>query len=71
MGLQEKTVYEELIEWLENHDGRMPKGNIRRNGKKINKEEMTEAEQKEKNLYARWTRSKEKRVLDACRRNFN
>jgi hypothetical protein len=39
-GLGEKTevisVYEQIIEWLETHDGKMPRGNICKNRKNIN-----------------------------------
>lgn len=48
----------------------MPKGNITRDGKKITVGEMTEAEQTERNLYAKWLRTPEKKALDACKRNF-
>ena len=33
LGLKQRNIYEELIEWLEDHDGKMPKGIIRKDGK--------------------------------------
>ena len=69
LGIKEKTTYEELIEWLETHDGQMPKANFTRNGRKINTSEMTRAEQAERNLYAKWQRMPEKKALEACKRN--
>lgn len=70
LGIEEKTTYEELIEWLETHDGQMPRGHIKKNGKKISVDEMTKEEQVEKNLYQRWRNSTERKVLDACIRKI-
>ena len=64
LGMKEKTTYEEVIEWLENHEGRMPRSEIRQKGKILKKEEMTEEELTEKNLYARWRRTEEREMLD-------
>ena len=52
------TIYEQIIEWLETHDGEMPKSCE----KKV--EEMSEEEQYRKNLYQRWNRTLEKKILD-------
>ena len=48
-GIEKKTTYEEVIEWLEAHDGKMPSQNNN------NKDE--------KNLYARWIRSDVYKIL--------
>ena len=64
---KEKTIYEELIEWLETHEGKMPKCEIYREGKNLTAKEMTKEERDEKNLRTRWDRSSpEKNALDAC-----
>ncbi len=70
LGLEEKTTYEELIEWLETHEGRMPRGHIKRNGKKVNAAEMTKEEQDERILYQRWRKTPERVALEACKRNI-
>ena len=62
LGDKKKTAYEEIIEWLETHDGKMPKGCYSR----IKTIEMTERERYERNLYARWKISQEGKALDAC-----
>ena len=51
LGEKKKTAYEEVIEWLETHEGKLPG-----NGKKASKEEV--------NLYAKWNRSEERKKLD-------
>ena len=71
MGLKIRTTYEQIIEWLETHDGNMPRGSIKINGRTLNKDEMTNEELIERNLCAKWFRSKEKSVLEACIRNTN
>ena len=64
LGMKEKTTYEEIIEWLENHEGRMPRKTVTRAGKALKKENMTEKEIYERNLYARWQYSKERKMLN-------
>ena len=64
LGLKEKTVYEQVIEWIETHDGIAPRGTIRKNSKALRKDELTEEQLEEKRLYSRWFESKEKKVLD-------
>ena len=67
LGLKEKTTYEEIIEWLETHEGQMPRGSISKNGKLLSTKEMTEEEKNEFNLKTRWYKySQEKKALDAC-----
>ena len=51
LGEKKKTAYEEVIEWLETHEGKLPG-----NGKKASKEE--------KNLYQGWYNSEERKKLD-------
>lgn len=69
LGLKEKTPYEELIEWLETHDGKMPRSFISENGRQVKRGEMTQEEWTEVNINTRWRRSAEKAALEACRRN--
>ena len=59
-----KTVYEEIIEWLETHECKTPRQSIYNEQRRLKKDEMTEEERKEKNLYKRWYDSKEKNILD-------
>ena len=64
LGLKEKTTYEEIIEWLENHKGKMPRGSMTKQGKRLKREEMTEEEKEEANLYDRWITSEERKILE-------
>ena len=64
LGQKGKTTYEEIIEWLEKHNAHMPRAKIYQNRITLTREEMTENEIKEVNLYQRWGNSKEKRILD-------
>jgi superfamily II DNA or RNA helicase len=59
----QKNAYEELIEWLETHDGKMPKKGFSEKGKTKTTNQLTEEEKGEVNLYARWRRSEEYRIL--------
>ncbi len=60
-----RTVCQELIEWLENHNGKMPRDSIiSEDGKRLSINEMTEEERYEKNLYRRWYTSKERNILN-------
>ena len=61
---ERKTVYEQVIEFLENHNGKIVRGRIYKDGKGLKVEEMTEEQKEEVNLYQRWKRSKEKGILD-------
>lgn len=68
-GLEKPSVYEEIINWLETHDGNMPKSSITRHNKKVSKEKLSEDEKYQVGLYDRWRRSEERKVLEACKRN--
>lgn len=63
LGLEEKTTYEEYVEYLE-QNGREPRQSFARKGKSISMENLNEEEQYEKRLAKRWTYSPEKKVLD-------
>ena len=63
LGLATKSAYEEIIEWLETHDGKMPRGNFAENRKTKNVNQLTKAEKEERNLYSRWLYSKENEIL--------
>ena len=58
------TVYEEIIEWLEGHNGEMPRGAIKVDGKTKKVAEQTEEENYEVNLRQRWNTCKERQILD-------
>lgn len=64
-----KTYYEKLIEWLETHDGKMPRGTIKRNGKLVAAKELTDEERKERSIKSNWSRAPEYEALQACIRN--
>jgi GTPase SAR1 family protein len=63
LGIKSKTTYEELIEWLETHDGKMPKYGFGEKGKTKTANQLTEEEKGEVNLYGRWRRSEEYKIL--------
>ncbi len=44
----------EIINWLNSHNGKMPRGNIFEHGRKLKRDKMTEEEIAEVNLYHRW-----------------
>lgn len=58
------NVYDEIIEWLDTHKLNIPRETIKLNEKELKTDEMTEEEIYEVNLYTRWCRSKEKKILD-------
>lgn len=60
----DKTTYEEIIEWLETHDGKMPRMRYFEDGSKKKAFDMTEDEKYEVNLKDRWRRSREYQVLN-------
>ncbi len=60
---EEKSVYDQVIEFLETHDGRVMRGILYNNGRYLKKDEMTKEESKEINLYQRWLRSIERNIL--------
>lgn len=64
LGLKEKTVYEEIIEWLEEHNGVMPRGTICENGEQKVVSELTKDQKEERNLYARWRICEERKIID-------
>ena len=69
LGLEKKTVDTEIIEWLEEHNGRLPRGQKKKKGIQLKTGEMTEEERKEVNLYQKWSKSSIKKALEACKRN--
>ena len=66
LGIKKQTTYEELIQWLETHDGKMPYSSFRVTGKPLKANEMTEEQRYETNLSAKWRNSPEYRALKAC-----
>ncbi len=64
LGQIEKTLYEQVIEFLETHDGRLMQGTFRENKKQLKANEITNEQQEERNLYQRWRKSKEKEILN-------
>ena len=66
MSRKKQNVYNEMIQWLETHDGEYPRGIIVKDGKVLKVAEMSQEEIEEKNLYARWWYSKEHKAFKAC-----
>ena len=64
LGQKKLTTYEEVIEFLETHEGRIMSGIFYKNGKRLKADEMTDEQRKERNLYGRWKYSKEREILD-------
>ena len=63
---KKQNVYNEMLQWLETHDGIYPRGIITKDGKVLKVAEMLQEEREEKNLYSRWKRSKECKAFKAC-----
>ena len=61
-----RNVYEEVIEWLDTHNGEMPREVIERDGKKLKVVEMTPEEREERELAIRWSRTFEYKALREC-----
>ena len=65
LGLKNKTTYEEVIEFLDTHNGQMMKGHLKdKKGNELRRDEMTEEQIYEINLYKRWLNSSERKVLE-------
>ena len=64
---KEKKVYNEMIQWLEAHDGKYPRVAIIKDGKVLKVEELSPGERAERNLYARWRRTEEYKAFQACK----
>ena len=60
----EKTSYEQVIRFLETHDGQLMRSCFRKDGKQLNIDEMSEEERKEYKLYRRWYYSEERKILN-------
>lgn len=64
LGMEEKDCYEQIIEWLETHNGKMPRADVRIDGKPLKRGELEKAKRKEVLLRYRWNVSEIKKVLD-------
>ena len=64
--IEQKTIYEQVIEFLETHDGKIMKSYFEneKNGQRLKMHEMTEEQRREVNLYNRWSVSEEKEILE-------
>ena len=63
--LNSKNMQEQILEFIENSPKkRLPRGRISKNNEVIYVDKMTQEEQDEVNLYNRWRRSEEKRILE-------
>ena len=66
LGIKKRSAYEEVIEWLETHDGQMPISQIHKNNKRVKVADITEEQNYQVNLYSRWSDSPEYKALRAC-----
>ena len=64
--IERKTVYEEVIEFLETHNGEIMRSVFSKNGKHLKRKEMSVEQRKELNLYSRWMNSIERQILEEC-----
>lgn len=62
-----KSTYEQVIEWLEAHDGKMPRSEIKRNGESLKTEEMSKEEKEETSLGSKWLDTREYKAFKACK----
>ena len=59
----EKTTFEQVLEFLETHDGKIMKGYFEKNGKILKRSEMTKEQLEEVQLYDKWKRTEERKIL--------
>ena len=64
LGEEEKTTYEQVIEFLETHNGQLMRGALSESGRQLTRKEMTEEQRNEMTLYQRWKYSKERKILE-------
>ena len=64
LGGNNQSIYEQIVEYLENNDGKMPQSSYSKDGKNLKKEELTVEQQEERKLYSRWYYSEERKILD-------
>lgn len=60
---RQKKVFDELIKWLETHNGKMPRCAIYIDGKKASQKELIGDQRYEVQLYTKWQRSQLKTIL--------
>ncbi len=54
---RENKIYTEIINWMDSHDGQIPRSVIRKKGKILKASEMTEEQKYEKNLRTKWNQT--------------
>ena len=64
IGLPKKTLYEEVVEFLYEHNGRLMQSGFQTDGKRLKRKDMTKEQIDEVNLCQRWNKSEEKEVLE-------
>ena len=67
MSREKQNVYNEILQWLEIHDGKYPRSVIIKDGKVLKVGEMSQEEREERKLYARWYHSEEYKAFQACK----
>ena len=61
------TFYEKMIDWLSDHDGKMPRADIIKGKRRLSVAELSKEEQIERNLYRQWIRSPEREAFESCK----
>ena len=65
IGIVKKSTYAQIIEWLETHNGNMPKSTFREDSKSQKKvTELTEEEQYQQNLMSNWRNTTEYEIMN-------
>ena len=61
---KEECLYKDLVEWLRNHNGKMPNNYFYRDGECLHwVDQLTDKELSERNLYTRWLKSKLRNLM--------
>lgn len=67
LGIENKSLAVRLTEWMETHDGKIPLSHITKNGRDVNRKEMSEEELSEVRLRSEWDKSDLRKALMHCK----
>lgn len=57
------SIFSTIGDWLDSHNGNMPKSTVRKDGRRLSRAEMSKEELEEVRLHQKWITSKERDVL--------
>lgn len=66
LGLEKKSLFDEYVEWLENHEARPPQSTFSKNGKHLKTEELSPEQLAARRLNRRLYASKFYKAMKAC-----